>query len=93
MPRPGYTNLAPSAERARLFQIVADRLGMDPEEHRVRVIIVDQALAALALGLTEEAISATGDTVRAMIRDGLVEARKNESGRWRIPVGEVDRFR
>jgi len=53
MSRSGYTQLRETPERARLFQIIADRLGMDANEHRVRVIIIDQALAALALELTK----------------------------------------
>jgi excisionase family DNA binding protein len=36
-------------------------------------------------------IDASADTVRAMIRDGLIEARK-DGNRWMIPVREVERF-
>lgn len=36
-------------------------------------------------------IGASAETVRAMIRDGLIEARKR-GNRWMIPVAEVERF-
>ena len=43
------------------------------------------------------AIGAQPDTVRAMIRDGLVTAHKRpergQGGRWYIPPGEVERFK
>jgi excisionase family DNA binding protein len=38
-----------------------------------------------------EEIGCSADTVRAMIRDGLVEAHK-QGNRWYIPVREADRF-
>ena len=36
-------------------------------------------------------VDATPDTVRAMVRDGLVEGRKH-GNRWMIPVGELEKF-
>jgi excisionase family DNA binding protein len=43
-------------------------------------------------------VGASAETVRAMIRDGLIEAHKRtgargRGGRWWIPSAEVDRFR
>ncbi len=38
-----------------------------------------------------EEIGCSADTVRAMIRDGLINARK-VGNRWRIPVRQADRF-
>lgn len=38
-----------------------------------------------------EEIGCSADTVRAMIRDGLVEAHKHRN-RWYIPVREAERF-
>lgn len=46
-----------------------------------------------------EEIGASADTVRMMLRDGLIEARKRvggrgsgEHGQWYIPIGELDKF-
>jgi predicted DNA-binding protein YlxM (UPF0122 family) len=36
-------------------------------------------------------VGAAADTVRAMVRDGLVEGRK-DGNRWMIPVGELEKF-
>ena len=45
-------------------------------------------------------IGASTDTVRMMLNDGLIEARKvrgglggGKYGRWMIPIEEVDRFK
>ena len=40
-----------------------------------------------------EEIGASAEAVRIMIRDGLIEARKDDNGHWYIPRTEVERFR
>lgn len=73
--------------------VMRDLRDLDQVEEEYERLMKGQPWVKRLLSVNEfaEAISATGDTVRAMVRDGLVEARK-EGRRWRIPVGEVDRF-
>ena len=49
MARQGYTNLAPSPERDRLFSEIAQSQGMSQGVHKHRVEMIDQALRAYAL--------------------------------------------
>lgn len=71
----------------------------DPDEGAVVKALVDdiymsgQWLVQRELTTAEFAqeIGASAETVRAMIRDGLIAARK-DGNRWMIPVAEVERF-
>jgi hypothetical protein len=48
MARPGYTNIAPTPERDRLFADIAAAQGMNAETHKHRVEMIDQGLRLLA---------------------------------------------
>jgi hypothetical protein len=44
MPRPGYTNVAPSDERANLLTAICGHLALNPREHSARLEAIDYAL-------------------------------------------------
>lgn len=54
MARPGYTNLAPSPERDRLFSEIAATQGMSASVHKHRVEMIDQALRRYAEQIERE---------------------------------------
>jgi excisionase family DNA binding protein len=79
--------------------ILRDLLVLDQVEEEYRRMMAEQPWLRRELTVTEFAceIGASPETVRAMIRDGLVKAHKRpargQGGRWCIPLAEVDRFR
>ena len=54
MPRTGYTNYAPTDDRAAWFERLARALGLDPEQHAHRVKMLDWAMMAAVAGLPPE---------------------------------------
>ena len=79
--------------------ILRDLRVLDQVEAEYQRLIAEQPWLKRELTVTEFAqeIGASPETVRAMIRDGLVKAHKRpergRGGRWVIPVAEADRFR
>jgi hypothetical protein len=79
--------------------ILRDMQELDLAEAEYQRLMFEQPWAERELTVHEfaEAIGATGATVRGMLRDGLVQARKGPGkgagGRWYIPISEVGRFK
>lgn len=80
--------------------ILRDLRVLDQVETEYQRLLAEQPWLRRELTVTEfgEEIGASPETVRAMIRDGLVTAYKRtgqrgRGGRWYIPLTEVDRFR
>jgi len=55
MPRPGYTNVAPSDERSNLLTAVCGHLALNPREHSARLEAIDYALRIAAQMIVEDA--------------------------------------
>jgi hypothetical protein len=55
MPRPGYTNVAPSDERANLLTAICGHLALDPAEHSGRLEAIDYALRIASQLIVEDA--------------------------------------
>jgi predicted DNA-binding protein YlxM (UPF0122 family) len=75
---------------------------LDAVEHEYRRLLAQQPWIRRELTTAEfaEEIGASADTVRMMINDGLIDARKvhwgvggGKFGRWMIPVEETERFK
>jgi len=82
--------------------ILRDMQVLDQVEEEYQRLMAEQPWLKRDLTVIEFAqeIGASPETVRGMIRDGLIEAHKRlggrgggKSGRWYIPLAEVDRFR
>ena len=80
--------------------ILRDLRVLDQVEAEYQRLMAEQPWARRELTVSEFAveIGASPETVRAMIRDGLVKAYKRagqrgRGGRWHVPVTELDRFR
>ena len=78
--------------------ILRDLRVLDQVEVEYRRLMAEQPWARRELTVVEFAaeIGASPETVRGIIRDGLIEAHKRpgrgRGGRWYIPMDEVDRF-
>ena len=81
--------------------ILRDLEVLDQVEEEYQRLMAEQPWAQRELTVSEfaEEIGASPETVRYMIRDGLVRAHKRpggkgsgKGGRWYIPLAEVDKF-
>lgn len=76
--------------------ILRDLRVLDRVEEEYRRLVAEQPWTARELTPAEFAaqIGVTPETVRVMLRDGLIQAHKRGSGRgrWRIPVEELRRW-
>ena len=74
--------------------ILRDLRVLDQVEAEYRRLMAEQPWVRCELTVSEfsREVGASPETVRGMVRDGLVEARKRRE-RWYIPMAEVERFR
>lgn len=80
MPRPGYTQLAPTDLRRDQFERLARVLGLDPAQHFDRVKMLDFGMmcAGVVVTLLQEALKQES-FLRERFPDSVIKVQSNDS--------------